>query len=418
MMLFWTLATAMVVAVLVLLLRPLLRTDTEAAAGAATDADEATHSNLRVLRDALAELDAELDSGALDAERHAQARSELQRRVLEEAQPAATGAHRTGGARASAFALALLLPALAVLLYAQLGERRALDPAALRPAPAASPDIEALVQRLAERMQAQPEDPQGWRLLGRAYAGLQRYELARDAYREAVQRSAPDPDLLADYADALASTLDGKLEGEPERLALQALGLNPDQPKALALAGSAAFERGDARAALAHWTRARRLAPDGSPFAQGLDAGIREASVLAGLAPPAAAQPAAQAAAHSASAAAPGAGLQVKVQLAPALAARLQPGDTLFVFARAAEGSRMPLAVARLPAGAGPLQVRLDDGSAMSPQTRLSSQSQVVVGARISRSGDATPQPGDLEGESAPVAASGQVELLIDRVRP
>jgi cytochrome c-type biogenesis protein CcmH len=274
------------------------------------------------------------------------------------------------------------------------------------------------VQRLAERMQAQPEDPQGWRLLGRAYAGLQRYELARDAYREAVQRSAPDPDLLADYADALASTLDGKLEGEPERLALQALGLNPDQPKALALAGSAAFERGDGRAALAHWTRARRLAPDGSPFAQGLDAGIREASVLAGLAPPAAAQPAAQAAAHSASAAAPGAGLQVKVQLAPALAARVQPGDTLFVFARAAEGSRMPLAVARLPAGAGPLQVRLDDGSAMSPQTRLSSQSQVVVGARISRSGDATPQAGDLEGESAPVAASGQVELLIDRVRP
>lgn len=400
MTLFWTLAAALVVAVLALLLRPLMKP------AAAAGTDEAARSNLRVLRDALAELDAELASGALAAEQHAQARRELERRVLEEAQPAAPAtSHR--GARASALALALALPAAAVLLYAQLGERRALDPAALQPpAQTAAPEIEALVQQLAERMQAQPGDPQGWQLLGRAYAGLQRYAQARDAYREAIQRSTPDANLLADYADVLAVTLDGKLDGEPEKVALQALALDPDQPKALALAGSAAFERGDAKAALAHWTRARSQAPPGSPFASGLDAGIAEARAQAGLPP----QPAPAAAAV-------GAGLQVRVQVAPALAARLQPGDTLFVFARAAEGSRMPLAIARLAATAGPLQVLLDDSSAMTPQLKLSGQERVVVAARVSRSGDATPKAGDLEGESAAIAPTGQVELVIDRIR-
>ncbi len=406
MTLFWILAAAMVVAVLVVLLRPLLRP-------AQATVDETARTNLRVLRDAMTELDAELASGALSPEQHAQARTELERRVLEETQAAEPGSGRAGGgrARASALVLAVAVPAAAVLLYGHLGERRGLDPVLAQPASQATPaDVETLVARLAERMKAEPSDPQGWLLLGRAYAGLQRFEEARDAFREAMQRSTPDADLLADYADVLAMTQGRTLAGEPEKLVQQALALQPDHLKALALAGSAAFERGDPKQALAHWTRAKRVAPPDSPFATGLDPGIAEARAAAGLPP----EPAP---AGAPAAAAAGAGLQVTVQVAPELAARLQPGDTLFVFARAAEGPRMPVAIARVPAQAGPVQLTLDDSSAMSPDLRLSAQSRVVVGARVSRSGNATPQPGDFEGETMPTVPQGRVDVLIQRVR-
>ncbi|MCP5284573.1 MAG: c-type cytochrome biogenesis protein CcmI [Burkholderiaceae bacterium] len=409
MTLFWILAAAMVVVALGVLLRPLLKTT-------AVAEDDTVQVNLRVLRDAMAELDAELAAGTLSAEQHAQARTELERRALEEtaaehANPRASGSPRTpGAARASALALAVLLPAAAVLLYAQLGNRRGLDPVlAQPPSHATAADIETLVQRLADRMKADPSDPQGWMLLGRAYSGLQRFEDARDAYREALQRTPPDADLLADYADVLAMTQGRTLAGEPEKLALQALALDPDHLKSLALAGSAAFERGDPKGALTHWTRARRLAPPGSPFAEGLDPGIAEARAAAGLPPEAVTAPPVAAAAAG--------GLQVTVSIDPALATRLQPGDTLFVFARAAEGPRMPVAIARLPATAQPAQVTLDDSSAMTPAMRLSGQTRVVVGARVSRSGNATPQPGDLEGESGPMGPSGSLTIQIDRVR-
>jgi cytochrome c-type biogenesis protein CcmH len=406
MTLFWILATAMVVAVLVVLVRPLLRP-------AAATVDEATRTNLRVLRDAMTELDAELASGALSPEQHAQARTELERRVLEETQatePGGGSALAGGGrARVSALVLAVAVPAAAVLLYAQLGERRGMDPVLAQPASLATPqDVETLVQRLAERMRAEPSDPQGWMLLGRAYSGLQRFEEARDAYREAMQRMPPDASLLADYADVLAMTQGRTLAGEPEKLVLQALALEPDHLKALALAGSAAFERGDPKQALEFWSRAKRVAPPDSPFATGLDPGIAEARAAAGLPPEQPAAPAGDAA---------GGGLAVTVRVSPDLATRLQPGDTLFVFARAAEGPRMPLAIARLPARPEPVQVRLDDSSAMTPDLRLSTQARVVVGARISRSGNATPQPGDLEGEAMPMGPNGPVEVLIQRVR-
>ena len=406
MTLFWILAATMVVVVLAVLVRPLLRP-------AAAAADETARSNLRVLRDSLAELDAERAAGTLSAGQHAEARAELERRALEESTTVDAAPGQRSG-RTSALVLAVLLPAAAVLLYAQLGDRRGLDPVLAQPPSMASAgDVETLVQRLAARMQADPSDPQGWMLLGRAYAGLERFDKARDALAEAMKRTPPDAQLLSDYADVLAMTQGQRLAGEPEKLIQQALALEPDHLKALALAGSAAMERGDFKAAIEHWTHARRVAPPDSPFASGLDGSIAEARAAAGLPPESSTASAAPA--PAATSAAP---LEVTVTLAPALAGRLQPGDTLFVFARAAEGPRMPLAIARLAASAAPVQVKLDDSMAMTPALRLSTQPRVVVGARISRSGDATPQAGDLEGQSAPVASAGSVQVTIDQVRP
>jgi cytochrome c-type biogenesis protein CcmH len=149
---------------------------------------------------------------------------------------------------------------------------------------------------------------------------------------------------------------------------------------------------------------------------------IAEARAAAGMAPDTAptaqaAAPAVAAAPTSPPTALSGAGLRVSVSLDPALAARVQPGDTLFVFARAAEGPRMPLAIVRQPAGTMAVEVTLDDSSAMAPEFKLSGFPRVVVGARISRSGNATPQPGDLEGLSDPMASQGTASILINRVR-
>jgi cytochrome c-type biogenesis protein CcmH len=409
-------AVLIVAATLGVLMWPLLRGQPQAAVASG---DETVQSNLRILRAQLRELDDELATGSIDATQHAAARAEIERRVLEETAAATPPARATAG-RKSALALALVLPLSAAVLYAQLGSRDAMNPALVAgTAPTEPPtpaEMAAAAEQLAAKLKAEPENAEGWTLLGRTYIELDRVTDARDAFAQAVQRRGDDPDLLADYADALARSNNRNLGGEPEKLLARALAINPDHGKALALSGAAAMARGDADAALAHWTKLRaKLAPD-TPMVQGLDLAIDRARAAKGLPPLSQQAPAA-----TAGAAPNGAALRVTVALAPELAAKVQPGDTLFVFARAAEGPRMPLAVSRQPLSAAPQQpivVHLDDSQAMTPQSRLSSASRVVVAARISRQGSATPSAGDLEAESAPMAPSGEVKLVIDRVRP
>jgi cytochrome c-type biogenesis protein CcmH len=431
---FWIVAAMLVAAVLLVLLRPLLKP-----VRALTDTTAET--NLRVLRAQLAEVDGEHAAGRLDAEQHAAARAEIERRVLEEggggARPQTVGVASAG--RGGMVALALAVPLAALALYLQLGNRDAFDPAAAAAAHAANEhaalqDMETAVARLAQKMKDKPDNAEGWALLGRSYAQLGRFEESRDAYKQALERGREDAQLLADYVDAMAMAQGRRFSPETDKLLARALALDPNHLKSLALAGTAAMVRGDYAAAVKHWTRARDNAPADSELAQGLASGIAEAQAKAGggaaavgaaggaqaaPAPRAAAAPAAAPPAAAASAAVAGAGvLQVSVAIAPALAAKVQPGDTLFVFARAAEGPRMPLAIARISASALPARVQLDDTMAMTPQMRLSNFERVVVAARISRNGGATPSAGDLEGESAPRAPSGAASVTIDRVRP
>jgi cytochrome c-type biogenesis protein CcmH len=189
------------------------------------------------------------------------------------------------------------------------------------------------------------------------------------------------------------------LTGEPEALIARALAADPKNLKALALAGTIAFERGNYALAVKHWEGAIASAGGEGELAANLRSGIAEARQRGGLAEPAAA--AAPAAAASVS-------VSGRVTIAKALAAQAAPGDTLFVFARPAEGSRMPLALLRAQVKDLPLDFSLDDRLAMNPAARLSSAKQVVIGARISKSGQAMPQPGDLQGFSAPVAVGSK----------
>jgi cytochrome c-type biogenesis protein CcmH len=233
---------------------------------------------------------------------------------------------------------------------------------------------------------------------------LGRFPEAVDVYAEAARREPRDAQLLADFADALAMARGQRLEGEPEKLVLRALQIDANNLKALALAGTAAFERQDFKGAAAYWQRMLPLVAPDSRDAQIIGDNIAQATQLAGGKPPAPQAAAPQAAA-----------LRGTVRIAPALKGKFGPEDTVFIYARAADGPPMPLAVLRRRARELPVQFSLDDSMAMAPGMTLSAHPRVVVTARVSKSGGATPQPGDLQGASAPVASDAvAVTVVID----
>jgi cytochrome c-type biogenesis protein CcmH len=290
-------------------------------------------------------------------------------------------------------------------------------------------DFAAMADRLAERLKTTPDDVEGWTMLGRSYSVLERFPQALQAFQRVLALRPQDAQAHADVADALAMTSGRKLDGEPERLIARALVLDPDNAKALGLAGTIAFERGDAATAARHWERALKATQPGSEMAARLREAVDEARKSAGLpvlpadaatvAARGSTAPAAAAVVSSGPPAGAASSVQARITLAPALASRVEPGDTLFIFARSPQGGRAPLAIQRRQAKDLPLDVTLDDSMAMSPAMRLSTVSQVIIGARISKSGNAMPQPGDLQGLS-PVLAVGSrgLQLQISEVLP
>jgi cytochrome c-type biogenesis protein CcmH len=298
---------------------------------------------------------------------------------------------------------------------------QATDGGATAPHPMATAQVQAMVDGLAARLKNEPANAEGWLMLGRSYSVLGQFEPAIAAYRHLLTLEPKNAQALADLADALAATRQGRFDGEPAQLVEQALAADGNHLKALMLAGTVAFDRQDYAGALRHWEKTRRIGPPEHPLVQQAGDNIAEARQLAGL--PAEALPPMATVPPTTSAMPPvatgGPAIRGRVELAPALAARASPDDTVFVFARPAEGSRMPLAILRKQVRDLPFDFTLDDSLAMSPQARLSQATAVVVGARVSKSGQAMPQPGDLEGLSAPVApgASG-LALVIGRVVP
>jgi cytochrome c-type biogenesis protein CcmH len=389
---FWVIAVLLAAGALVFVLPPLLRRR-RTAPGAAQDA-----TNVAVYRDQLRELEADLAVGTLARDQYDEARRELEARLLDDVRSSGTGARAAKPGRMAAVAAGIAIPLVSILLYLAVG-----TPNALLPQPAGGEghgitrqQIEGMVDRLTARLTENPDDATGWAMLGRTYAVIDRYPEAVSAYANAVKRSPPDAQLLADYADALAMTQGRRLQGEPERIIAQALKVDPKNVKALALAGTVAFEKMDFKGAIAQWRKILEVVPPDSDMADSIRDSIADAEKLAGGT--AKAQPVPKPAAASA----PGA-VSGTVRLAPALAAKVAPADTVFVFARPADGPRMPLAVIRKQVRELPAAFTLDDTMAMAAGMKLSDHPRVIVGARISKSGSPTPQPGDLEGLSAPV---------------
>jgi cytochrome c-type biogenesis protein CcmH len=287
-----------------------------------------------------------------------------------------------------------------------------------------SAQFQAMVDKLSKRLEAKPDDAEGWTMLGRSYVAMGRGADAVPAFKKVVDLHPNDAQALADYADAMAVVNNRTLEGEPEKLIARAIKADPNNVKALFLSGTVAFNRGDFAAAVLAWEHAVKVSEPGSETAKQIQGAVDEARQRAGLppsanavasAPPAAspgamaqaapsdAPPAGGGGAGAAPAAAGGGQVSGRVTLDPALVSKASPDDTVFIFARAAQGPKMPLAILRKQVKDLPISFSLDDSMAMSPAMKLSSFPEVVVGARISKSGTALPQPGDIQGLSAPV---------------
>ena len=288
--------------------------------------------------------------------------------------------------------------------------------------------IEAMTEKLTARLKDQPDDAEGWAMLGRSYTVLGRHPEALPAYERAVALRADDAQLLADYADSLAVKNKRVLAGEPMNWVEKALKIDPRNVKALALAGTDAFDRKDYAGAVKYWEQVVQFGPTDSNYVQQVQASLAEARELGGL-PPVAGKPAGASASTGPAATAPPAQPVVSlsnkqvsgtVSLAPALAKQAGPEDTLFVFARGPDGKGMPLAILRRQVKDLPLQFTLDDSTAMSPAAKISSVSSVVVSARISKTGEAFPQAGDLSGQTGPVnVGTGSLKVEIrDIVKP
>jgi cytochrome c-type biogenesis protein CcmH len=279
-----------------------------------------------------------------------------------------------------------------------------------------------MVSKLATRMESQPDDLEGWVMLARSYTVLGRYQEAVPAYRNILRLGGgDDAGVLADFADALAATNNGRFTDEAGKHLTRALELDPHNIKALWLAGHWKNQGGDAAAAIAHWQTAADLMQPQSEDWKIITAQIEQVRQRAGL-PASSTAPVqvAQSVAPGSSAAADKPALTVTVSLDPALAERTRPDDTVFIFARAVNGPRMPLAIVRKQVKDLPVTVTLDDSLAMTPAMVLSGFDPVTVGARISRSGNAMPQSGDLQGTRAPVstATSSSLEVVIDSAVP
>lgn len=403
---FGIIASAFVLVALAFVLWPLLR-------GSARSASSSEAANLVVYRDQFAELERDLRLGTLGNAQYDAARAELQKRLLDEVgergEAAATVAR---GSRVTAVLIALAIPVAAAALYGVLGEPEGIGAAKRSVAdstPISAEQFQAMTAQLAERMQRNPDDVLGWVMLGRAYKSLERYPDAVDALAKAYALQPADAEVMVEYAEALGQAR-GSLQGQPRQLLDRALMIAPNDAKTLTMAGGAAFEAKDYARAIAHWEKLSIQVPKDSELGEALASGIERARALQagdeGAAGPAAASTGKEA-------------ISGRVSIAAALEDNVAPNDTVFIFARAAQGPGMPLAILRKQVKDLPAEFVLDDSSSMSGQARLSGAGEVVVMARVSRSGSAAAASGDLQGESATLEPGAKgVAITIDKVLP
>ena len=426
---FWIITATMIAVALALLAPTLLRR--HAAIGDTTE-----RFNVEIARERLADLVKEKEAGGLSDEEFAQARQDLELALAQdlEGTSKAAPAARSGG-RWALLAAAVLIPLITVPLYLQIGSPHLIESrpgssevTAGHGADGQMPPVSELVEKLRNRMQQDPDNAEGWFLLGRTYMRLQNYAQAVNAFENVVRLLPDETAGLLSLADAMTMQNDRRVGARATELLEKALSIDPSSVTALWLLGNAASDRGDNAVALGFWQRAYPLL-DGEPAMQNelgqmiSQAGGKVPSTLASLPPIVSAAPqaavAAPAAAPTETAGTDGAAIVVEVALAPSLMEQASPTDTLFVLARAESGPPMPLAVARQQVSDLPLKVTLTDAMAMMPAMKLSSFPRIKVSARISKSGQASSKPGDLTAGDVVVESGNppdSVQLLINRV--
>lgn len=434
--LFWVLMLVMLLVAVVLVIYPLLRVR-------GSTAIAYKDSNLGLYEDKIAELEADLGEGRIEHEQYQQARQEIDRELLQDVPgESADTAALHYGARVKrqpglAVMISVFLPMLALLVYMKLGMHASTKPqfveamanaqaqaqaqqaqASRHPEQSGTAgSIEDVTEKLAERLQSQGGGVEEWTMLGRAYKHLGQYVQSAAAYEQAM-KLGPTAQLMIEYSEALALGNNQRFTEQARQLVMRALELEPDNVNVLWFAGVAEFQAGNYRSSIEHLSRLSEQARQDPDMSRSLRIYIdkaREALVAAGEELPTTDE-ILGASTASEDAAGTGASIQVSIDIGADVRSRFSDSDTVFVYARAAAGPKMPLAVQRLTLNQLPATVTLDDSMAMMEGMNMSSFGSVIVSARVTRTGNAIAQAGDYIGEFKvdDVAATDAVNIQID----
>ncbi len=417
MMVFWLVAVLLIAVALLFLLPPLIQ---KLRGGSDEDVFDRNELNAAIFKDQVAELERDVSAGIVSQEQFETARHDLERGFLQDTNTETNGETSTSVSqtdrvvgRSAAVVIMVLVPILAVSIYNMLGSGEAgLHPEDARPqvqAEGHEGTLEEQVRKLQDHLQQNPDDVEGWGMLARSYYFLKQYGAAAETFaRVSALQQDSNAELLADYADALAMANGRNMAGRPYELVKKALEIEPRLQKALWLAGTATYQVENFEDTLGYWKRLLEIFPKGSENYLQMQKNIAEIQQKLGLPVDTETQ----------TAAVDGASISGVVRLDESLMLDASIDDILFVYARAADGPRMPLAIVRKTVKDLPLEFTLDDSMAMNPAMKLSNFQQVVVGARISKSGNAIPQPGDLQVVSQPMGVDGAqgLELVINEV--
>jgi cytochrome c-type biogenesis protein CcmH len=396
-LMFWLVAATMILVALLIILPPLWRKQECAVAD-----DDLDQRNIKIARDRLVELKANKAVGGISQTQYDEQVAELELALSDdlELKNPITPSRKQG--RWLAYLLVVAIPVLSASLYWALGDYQAIirlsDPnqvdqtAQANQANAAMPSPEAInkmVAKLADKLKAEPNNLEGWLMLGRSYKMLQRYPEGVEAFAHAYQLAGDKPEVMLPYAEVLALANNSDWAGLPKELVTKALSIEPENLNGLWFAALANAQQGDKRTAIGFLRKLETVLPEGSGDKQQIHELIANTESELGNA-------------ASATSPQPTTASVVSVDVAVSLAAELQsdvkPDDSVFIYAQALSGPKMPLAIIRKKAGELPLSVSLTDAQAMMPNMKLSNFKQVRLLARISKSGDAMPQTGDLIG--------------------
>lgn len=439
---FWVISGVFIVTALLFVVPTLLRSRNNELKNLEHDA-----VNITVYRDQIAELDRDLENDILSREQYDKSKQELQQRMLQDVTARDTvvvDKNKKFRNIALSVVITLTLPLAAVSLYLAIGDTRGLLPQAQLASatqmnrdgggsPAGHDNFSSVLENLIKRLSENPEDVEGWVMLGRTYAIMGRYGEASNTYAKLVELIPNNPQILSDYADVLAMKNQGNLAGKPAELIYQALSIDPKYPKALALAGTVEFEQERYAQAAEHWENLLKVVPADAQLTQTVKDSIAEARLLAsgGKAaaleqtvkvaeskPEASVQPV-EKTVSAETPAATSLSVSGSVTISNDLASKVSPSDTLFIYARAKSGPKMPLAILRLKASDLPASFKLTDDMAMTPTMKMSSFPEVVIEARISKSGQAVTASGDLQGFSEPVKLGhNNIAIVINKQVP
>ena len=389
-------ALLLLILVLVLLLRPLFFPAKESATSR-------RQMNAAIYREELDKLEADRLAGTVDSYSYEQTHAEMRQRLFQDTDEADDFAV-LGSPKKTIIGICLFVAILSAGFYFYLGDAAQIAQKSTE-RPMTQESVEKMVDEFAAKMDKEPDNLKGWAMLARSYRILGRNTEAANAYARAGSFIDSDPQLLADYADVLAANANGNFAGKPQQLINKALAQDPNNLLALWLSGTAAFNVQNYKAAVQSWEKLAKQLPGESDEARAIAASIAEARSKGGLASVSAPVISNQ-------------GVSGQVDIAPELKPKIKAGDVLMVIARK-PGERMPVAVLKTPVTAFPISFVLNDALAMSPNALISQIPEVSVEVRISKTGMAMPEAGDLISTPQTIkVGTTNARLIIGQIRP